>query len=109
LKTPAGKECAYFYGDYYRGRQREECRLLGDAVPPLAWKPQLCQTCPVPGILRDNACSHMILTPALQRALPFLKSQVSVQVYCTKSKKHGFDPHIGCGQCHPLPSEFSGD
>jgi hypothetical protein len=51
----------------------------------------------------------MVLEPALQRSLPFLKSQVSVRVYCTKSKKHGFDPHIGCGQCHPLPTEFSGD
>lgn len=109
MKTPAGKECAYFYGDYYRGRQREECRLLGSATPPLTWKPYLCSQCPVPDILRDNACSHMILEPTLQRTLPFFKFQVSVRVFCVKSQKGDFDPHIGCGQCHPLPAEFSGE
>ena len=31
MKTPAGTECKYFYGDYYRGRNHEECRLLGAA------------------------------------------------------------------------------
>ena len=34
MRTPAGKECQYFYGDYYRGRNQEECRLLSDATPP---------------------------------------------------------------------------
>jgi len=28
MKTPAGKDCKYFYGDYYRGRDLEECNLL---------------------------------------------------------------------------------
>ena len=29
MKTPAGKECKYFYGNYYRGAHQEECRLIG--------------------------------------------------------------------------------
>jgi hypothetical protein len=109
MRTPAGKECRYFYGDYYRGRQREECRLLNSASPPLAWTRDLCWTCPVPGILLANACPFMILEPRLERPFPFLKRQVKIRAYCTQTGRSGFDPHIGCGQCHPLPPEFTGE
>lgn len=109
MKTPAGKECKYFYGDYFRGREREECRLLNSALPPLPWRPEYCFTCPVPEILMANACPHMVLTPALNRQFPFLKKQVHVRVSCSKSGSRDFDPHTGCGQCHPLPPEFQGD
>jgi hypothetical protein len=106
MRTPAGKECRYFYGDYYRGRQHEECRLLGDALPALPWKPALCSTCPVPEILMANACEHMVLVPRLARPFPFLKQQVEVSAHCHKTNRSGFDPHIGCGECHPFPSIF---
>lgn len=109
MRTPAGKECRYFYGDYYRGRSQEECRLLGSASPPLHWVPDLCQTCPVPEILLANACDHLVLDPRLERSFPFLKRQVRVKTYCKKTNRSGFDPHIGCGECHPLPPEFIGN
>ena len=109
MRTPAGKECRFFYGDYYRGRSHEECRLLTAAQPPLTWSPDLCKTCPVPDILRANACTHMVLDPRLERPFPFIKRQVRVRAYCTKSLREGFDPHIGCGECHPLPPAFSGE
>jgi hypothetical protein len=108
MRTPAGKECRYFYGDYYRGRKNEECRLLSEASPPLPWKPELCSTCPVPGILLANACVYMELRPRLKRSFPFLKQQVEVTSYCTRTNRADFDPHIGCGECHPLPSAFVG-
>jgi hypothetical protein len=107
MRTPAGKECRYFYGDYYRGRSQEECRLLGSADPPLPWKPALCKTCPVPDILLANACEFLQLAPRLVRTLPFGKQQVQVRPYCTKTGRSGFDPHIGCGECHPLPPAFN--
>jgi hypothetical protein len=106
MRTPAGKECRFFYGDYYRGRKREECRLLESASPPLSWTPDLCSSCPVPDILMANACTHLILVPRLERPFPFIKRQVRVSPYCVKTGRQGFDPHIGCGECHPLPSEF---
>jgi hypothetical protein len=109
MKTPAGKECRFFYGDYYRGRAHEECRLLGSATPPLPWRADFCKTCPVPQILLDNACPHMVFEPSLQRPFPFLWQQVIVRSFCKKTQLRGFDPHIGCGQCHPLPPEFAGD
>jgi len=107
MRTPAGKECRYFYGDYYRGRKNEECRLLGNASPPLPWRPSLCSTCPVPEILLANACEHMLLEPSLGRSFPFLKQVVQIRAYCEKTNRAGFDPHIGCGECHPLPSIFT--
>ena len=103
MRTPAGRECSYFYGDYYRGRKREECRLLNSASPPLPWNPKLCIGCPVPGIQMANACRLMMLSPRLARPFPFIQQQVQVQTYCTKTQQAGFDPHIGCGVCHELP------
>lgn len=106
MRTPAGKECRYFYGNYHRGREIEECRLLGEATSPIEWKRAYCETCPVPGILLANACTEMVLIPRLGRSLPKLKQQVQIKTYCNKTGRAGFDPHIGCGECHSLPPEF---
>lgn len=107
MRTPTGKECRYFYGDYYRGRSQEECRLLQAAAPPLTWTSELCVSCPVPEILLANACQFMELRPKLERPFPFIKQQVKVSVSCVKNGRVGFDPHIGCGECHLLPPVFS--
>jgi hypothetical protein len=102
MKTPAGSECKYFYGDYYRGRDHEECRLLGGA-----WTRDMCRTCPVPSIAMANACEFMQLRGEVSR--PFaaaFKQRVKVMAFCEKTMRSGFDPHIGCGECHPLPPVF---
>ncbi len=105
MRTPFGAECPYFYGDYARGRNREECRLLQSAS--LEWDSSLCRTCPVPSIKRDNACEFMQLRPRVERPLLSLfRKQVQVSTYCEKSGQSGFEPHIGCRQCHTLPPEF---
>lgn len=101
MRTPAGFECKYFYGNYFRGRNEEECRLIGNAPPPQNWKPDLCETCPVPGILQANACSNLVLHGDVTRQFFFLKRRVKVNAYCTKSQVNVAEPQIGCGQCHP--------
>lgn len=106
MKTPAGVECRFFYGDYHRGRNREECRLLKSAHPPLDWQPSMCSTCPVPGILRANACEHMELIPDVYRPFLILKPRVRVTAYCHKTDQEVDEPHIGCGECHQLPDAF---
>lgn len=106
MRTPAGKECRYFFGDYFRGRNNEECRLLSSTVPPLPWKPEFCASCSVPGILLANACQHLELVPRLARPFPFFKQKVQVYARCSKSGEAGFDPHVGCSKCHQLPSIF---
>ena len=104
MRTPAGKECRYFFGDYHRGRQVERCRLL--EAGNLDWAPQMCQRCPVPDILHANACEHQNLEARLEKPLFFMKPQVNVDAYCTKCECRVDQPRIGCGQCHPLPQVF---
>jgi hypothetical protein len=102
MRTPAGKECKYFYGNYYRGRNSEECRLLGDA-----WERVLCSRCSIPEILRSNACESMRLSAVIDRPLGALfRKQVKVTTYCEKTGRSGFDPYTGCGECHPVPLVF---
>ncbi len=109
MKTPAGFECQYFYGDYYRGRQHEECRLIGPAAPPRNWKPNLCRSCPVPSIQRANACEHMVLQARVRPGLLGLGRRVEVSAYCKKAQQKVDKPEIGCGLCHPLPPVFSNE
>ena len=102
MKTPAGSECKYFYGDYYRGRDHEECRLLG-----AAWKRTLCRTCPVPSISLANACEFMRLRGEVTRPISAgFQLRVKVTTFCEKTGRSGFDPYIGCGECHPFPPVF---
>jgi hypothetical protein len=32
--------------------------------------------------------------------------RVKVRAFCEKTQRAGFDPHIGCGECHSLPPVF---
>ena len=105
--TPAGKECSYFYGDYFRGREQESCRLLESAS--LEWTPDLCEKCPVPDIQMANACEFQNLYPKLAKPVFFMKAQVEVSAYCTKCTCSVDEPRVGCGQCHPLPQIFFSD
>lgn len=106
MKTPAGAECKYFFGDYFRGRNHEECRLIGNNPPPNNWTPDLCQSCPVPGILRANACPFMELEGKVKRGFLGMGRRVIVTSYCTKAHQVVKEPEVGCGLCHPLPPEF---
>jgi hypothetical protein len=105
MRTPAGFECKYFYGDYYRGRSVEECRLL--QASGQNWTADLCKTCPAPGIARANACEFLQLHAKVTR--PFsagFMRRVEVSAFCEKANKPVAEPQIGCGLCHPLPSIF---
>lgn len=103
MRTPSGIECRFFYGNYFRGKSQEECRLIGKTPPPLNWTADLCKTCPVPGIIRANACPNLNLVAKVRRTIFFLPRRVQVSAFCTKSKQSVSEPEIGCGQCHPLP------
>jgi len=105
MRTPAGKECTYFYGDYFRGRSTEECRLLGAAQE--RWSRDLCQTCPVPEVLRANACEFLRLRATVGRSVgAAFRRRVHITAFCEKVGRSVAEPEIGCGECHPLPAEF---
>ena len=107
MRTPSGVECQYFYGNYFRGRHDEECRLIGHAPSPNNWSPNLCTNCPVPGILLANACTNMILQAVVKKGFMGFKKQVVVSAYCSKTRRDVTEPAIGCGECHPLPPVFT--
>lgn len=98
--TPAGQECRYYYADYFRGRERQECRLLDQNPRSESWQPKLCTNCPVPGILRANACRHLVLEGRVEKVFWGMSRKVSVDAVCAKHLESGFDPHVGCGHCH---------
>ena len=105
MKTPAGTECPHFYGDYFRGKNIEECRLLKAAGQN--WTPDLCRSCPVPEIARANACEHLRLNPEVGRPITAVfQRRVQLAPFCEKSRKNVSEPQIGCGECHALPFKF---
>jgi hypothetical protein len=63
------------------------------------WTPDLCRTCPVPAILRTNACPNMVLEARVRRRFGLLR-RVAVEAFCTLTKEEVAEPMIGCGHCH---------
>jgi hypothetical protein len=105
MRTPVGIECKYFFGDYYRGRNVEECQLLKASGEK--WTADLCKTCPVPGITRANSCEFMALRATVARPVSAaFQKRVQVSAFCEKTQRDVKEPHIGCGECHPLPPIF---
>ena len=105
MRVPStGKECPFFYGDYYRGREHEECRLVGDA--DARWNLKYCETCPVPDIVRANSCPNMILTGETSSGFLGLRKKMKVSAYCRKTHRDVSNPYVGCGECHPIIDLF---
>ena len=105
MKTPAGKECIHFYGDYYRGRNVEECRLL--KAQGQQWNRDLCFTCPVPELVLANSCEHMKLRAVVARPLTAIfQRRVQISAFCEEAGREVAEPQIGCGECHALPFKF---
>jgi len=105
MRTPAGNECKYFYGDYFRGRTKEECHLLQAAQQ--RWSRDLCRSCPVPGVIRANACEFLQLRGSVARpAAAAFRRRVQLTAFCEKVGRPVPEPEVGCGECHALPPEF---
>lgn len=106
MKTPAGFECKFFYADYYRGRNKEECRLINSNPASEKWTPGLCRDCPVPKIVQANACPHLVLEAKVAKTWAGLGRKVVVGAVCTKSLQEVAVPQVGCGQCHTNLDKF---
>jgi hypothetical protein len=100
MRTPAGFECRYFYANYYRGRNHQECRLVAKDPSSERWAPGLCRDCPVPKLLRANACQHLVLDARVVKTWGGLGRKVAVSASCTKSLADVPNPQAGCGRCH---------
>jgi hypothetical protein len=100
MRTPAGTECRYFYANYFRGRNQQECRLVGSNPASERWTPGMCHGCPVPKILTANACKHLVLDGRVVKTWAGLGRKMQVSASCTKSLTDVPNPHAGCGHCH---------
>lgn len=100
MRTPYGQDCKFYYADFHRGRNEQICRLA-EAHPDSAdWQPDVCRTCPVPAILRANACEYLTLTGRVVKGFLGFGRKMVIEATCTKTKRAVSEPHVGCGECH---------
>ncbi len=90
--------CRYFYGDYHRGRNREECRLL-EANPnnQRPWKRALCDSCPVPDLVRSSNTPELVLEAEVNRKFLWNRVEVTFAI-CQKHLVELDNPQY-CPEC----------
>jgi len=90
--------CRYFYGDYHRGKNIEECRLI-DSNPDnqRPWRRKLCDTCPVPEILITSNSRDLLLEAEVKRK--FLRDQVEVTFAVCAKHMNELEDGRYCPQC----------
>ncbi|MCB0154481.1 MAG: hypothetical protein KDF65_06750 [Anaerolineae bacterium] len=99
MKTPAGKECKYYYGDFHRGRNVQACRLIERNRDSQPWQPHLCQSCPVPEILRANRSGMLKLDGKVVKKFFGFKQEIEVEGWCSECFTVVPDPKRGCPIC----------
>ncbi|MFO7663139.1 MAG: hypothetical protein R6X18_11165 [Chloroflexota bacterium] len=97
--TPAGKECRFYYQDYFRGRSEQECRLIKANPRSPEWLPKDCATCPVPDILQANSSPDLILEATVKSGIFGINRHVSVYAFCSRHLIDVKEPQVGCPQC----------
>ena len=96
MSTPV--DCPYYFADYVRGRETEKCRLIErNRENRRPWRRALCDTCPVPGILRETTCRHLALEATVARRLGLL-DRVAVYAVCLEHVLELADPKR-CPEC----------
>lgn len=99
MRTPAGHECKFYYEDFNRGRDLQQCRI--DRTPDSRqWIPSECAKCPVPHILMANSSPHMHLTLESKARILGFGHQMKVYAHCEKHDIRIADPYVGCPECN---------
>jgi hypothetical protein len=94
----AAVDCRYYFADYFRGRDKELCRLIQrNSENRRPWRRALCETCPVPGILRESTCRHLALEAKVARKWALL-DRIEVYAICTEHVLELTDPRR-CPEC----------
>lgn len=92
--------CRYFYHDYHRGQETTECRLP-KSRDTLRWERSVCDSCPVPDILRETNCAHLALEGTIRKRLR-VKLHMEAFAICTKHmvqlKEAGYCPQCAAEQ-----------
>ncbi len=98
MTTHKPVNCRYFYGDYFRGKEKEACRLL-ESTPGsrTAWKRKLCDTCPIPELLLTSSCRDLLLEGKVTKS--FLRERVAVSFAICVTHMLDLDDPAHCPQC----------
>ena len=99
MKTPAGKDCRYYYEDLHRGRNRRECRLIQRNPESQRWEPGDCSKCTVPEILHANASPNLEIDLKVVKGMLGLGRRVEISTWCIKHDIVIDDPYVGCLMC----------
>ena len=85
-------DCPYYFADYHRGRDIEKCRLIErNPENQRPWRRALCDSCPVPEILRQTTCRHLALEASVVRRFGLFE-RVAVYAVCTEHLLELADP-----------------
>jgi hypothetical protein len=97
--------CKYFYGDYHRGNNREDCRLLASSADnTIPWQRKLCDSCPVPEIVIASNTRDLALEARVTRRMLRERVEITFAV-CTKHMLELKDPTY----CPSCAAEQAGD
>jgi len=97
--TPAGKECRFYYQDYFRGRSEQECRLIKANLRSPQWQPKDCFHCPVPDILKANSNPDLVLEGTVKKGIMGLNRHIEVYAFCSRHLIEVTKPEAGCPKC----------
>lgn len=96
MKKPVN--CRYFYGDYHRGKNKEECRLIAaNDDNQRTWRRSLCDRCPVPALIIESNARELMLEAVVKRK--FLRDQVTVTFAVCARHMIELDDARHCPQC----------
>lgn len=103
--TPAGSECAFYYQDFARGANRQECRAQYHPKSA-AWQPSDCARCPVPEILAANGSPYLELRLSIHAGMLGVGRRIEVDVWCSAHGPITTDPLVGCVECNADADEL---
>ena len=88
--------CRFYYEDYFRGQETMECRLP-KSRDSQRWHRKICDSCPVPDVLREANCPHLALEGTIKKRFPF-GERMELFAICTKHMVQ-LDEGRYCSQC----------
>jgi hypothetical protein len=99
MRTPAGKECRFYYANFHRGHNDQECRLIDANPRSPRWHPDDCYKCPVPDILAANSNPNMVLEATVRKGILGMGRRVEVKAFCSRHLIDIDEPRVGCPKC----------
>ncbi|NOZ50478.1 MAG: hypothetical protein GXP37_10590 [Chloroflexi bacterium] len=97
MTAPKPVNCRYYYADFHRGRESEECRLIKRNRDSRPWHRSLCNSCPVPTILLNTNCQEIALEATVVKRFGLLE-RVTVYAICARHLIELDDP-LACPRC----------